>query len=41
MKLEKILKDVEYEVIQGNINLEIDDITYDSRKANERVPFVA
>ena len=41
MKLEKILKDVEYEVVQGNIDIKIDDIAYDSRKASDKVPFVA
>lgn len=36
-----ILCDVEYELIQGDLELEIDDICYDSRKCNSRVAFVA
>lgn len=41
MKLKELLKDVEYEFIQGNLELEINDIAYDSRKVTDGVVFVA
>ena len=41
MKLKELLKDVEYELIKGNLDLDIEDIAYDSRKCNEKTPFIA
>jgi len=41
MKLRELLKDVSYELVQGNLDIEIVDIAYDSRKANENTAFVA
>lgn len=41
MKLRDLLKDVSYEVIQGNLDIEVRDIAYDSRKVNEDTLFVA
>lgn len=41
MKLKELLKDVDYKLIQGNIDLEVEDIAYDSRKVHEGVAFVA
>ena len=41
MKLIELIKDVEYELIQGNLDLEIKDICYDSRKASVDKAFVA
>ena len=41
MKLKELLKDVEYELIQGNIELDVKDITYDSRTASKNKAFVA
>ena len=32
MKLSNLLKEIEYEVLQGDINCEITDLDYDSRK---------
>ena len=41
MKLRELLKDVDYTLVQGDLELDIKDITYDSRKANETNAFVA
>ena len=41
MKLRELLKDVDYKFIQGNLDMEILDIAYDSRKTREGVAFVA
>ena len=41
MKLRELLKDVDYKLVQGNLDLEVLDITYDSRCANENRAFVA
>ena len=40
MILFDILKDIEYEVLQGDINTEITDLVYDSRKISENSVFV-
>ncbi len=40
MKFCDVLKDLEYEVLQGDINCEISDIVYDSRKAVPQGVFV-
>lgn len=41
MKLKELLKDVEFELIKGNLDLEVLDITYDSRTADKTKAFVA
>ena len=41
MKLIKLLDGIKYEFIQGNIDIEIDDICYDSRNIKEGNAFVA
>lgn len=41
MKLRELLKDVEYKLIQGNLDIEVNDIAYDSRKVKDGVLFVA
>ena len=41
MKLRELLKDVVYELKQGSLEVEVGDITYDSRKANKDTAFVA
>ena len=41
MKLRELLKDVSYELVQGNLEVEVSDIAYDSRKVNETTAFVA
>ena len=41
MTLLELLRDVEYELIKGSINIEINDITYDSRKSNKNTAFIA
>ena len=41
MRLKDLLCDVDYQLIQGDIDLEIKDITYDSRKADSDTLFVA
>ena len=40
MRLREILKDVDYKLIQGDLDLDIKDICYDSRKANSDTAFV-
>lgn len=41
MKLRDLLVDVNYEFIKGNLELEVMDIAYDSRKVHDGVLFVA
>ena len=41
MQLEKVLKGINYTLIKGNINKEINDIKYDSRKIKENDIYVA
>lgn len=41
MKLRELLKDVDYELVQGDLELEILDITYDSREVDKDKAFVA
>ena len=41
MKLRELLKDVEYELVQGNLEVEVRDIAYDSRKVETGIVFVA
>ena len=41
MKLREFLKDVKYELIQGDIELELKDIAYDSRNVDKDKAFVA
>ena len=40
-KLKELLKDVEYKVVKGNIDIEISDIKYDSRIVEENDVFIA
>lgn len=40
MKLTEILNDINYEVINGNLDIDISGICYDSRKVSERSLFV-
>ena len=41
MKLIELLKDVEYKLIQGNLDVDVSDITYNSKNANECCAFIA
>ena len=41
MRLRELLKDVEYKLVQGDLELEISDIAYDSRKVVSDTAFVA
>ena len=41
MKLVELLKDVSYNLVQGDLEIEISDIAYDSRKVNADTAFVA
>lgn len=41
MKLRELLKDVEYELVQGDLEIEVNDIAYDSRKVKDGILFVA
>lgn len=41
MRLEEILADVEYELLQGGLDKDVADIAYDSRKVKEHMMFVA
>ena len=41
MKLRELLKDINYELVQGNLELDIKDIAYDSRKVKNGTLFVA
>lgn len=40
MTLEKLLEKLEYAVLAGNVNAEVDDVVYDSRKATDKTAFV-
>ena len=40
MILSQLLKDIEYDLLQGNIDVEITDLVYDSRKITENSVFV-
>ena len=40
MRFSEWLKDLKYEVISGNLDEEVEDVVYDSRKAREHVVFV-
>ena len=41
MKLCDLFKDIKYTLVKGNMELTIDDIVYDSRKAKDGVMFMA
>ena len=41
MKLRELLSDVEYKLVKGNLDVEVSDIAYDSRKVNKNTVFVA
>jgi len=41
VKLRELLKDVSYELVKGSLDIEINDISYDSRKVDENTVFVA
>lgn len=41
MKLKKILDGINYKLIKGNLDLDIEDITYDSRTVKKNYAFVA
>ncbi|MEY8352235.1 UDP-N-acetylmuramoyl-L-alanyl-D-glutamate--2,6-diaminopimelate ligase [Lachnospiraceae bacterium 54-53] len=40
MKFKEWLKDLKYELLQGSLDAEVEDVVYDSRKAREGVVFV-
>ena len=40
MKLREWLKEMEYELLQGNLDEEVDDVVYDSRKSAAGSVFV-
>lgn len=40
MKLRELLKGIDYEIVQGNIDLEINNVEYDSRKVEKEDMFV-
>ncbi|HBG11504.1 MAG TPA: UDP-N-acetylmuramoyl-L-alanyl-D-glutamate--2,6-diaminopimelate ligase, partial [Clostridium sp.] len=40
MKFREWLKDLKYEVLQGSLDVEAEDVIYDSRKARKGVVFV-
>ena len=40
MKLKKILKGIDYELLQGDMEINIKDISYDSRKIEKDYAFV-
>lgn len=40
MKLKEWLKDIKYEVLQGSLDIDAEDVIYDSRKAGEGAVFV-
>jgi len=40
MTLQEVLKDLEYEVLQGTLDIEISDVEYDSRKVKDNSLFV-
>lgn len=41
MKLRKILKNINYELIQGSLDINIKDLSYDSRKVKKDYAFIA
>ena len=41
MKLSELFKDIEYEIIKGDMEVEITDIAYDSRKVENNMLFMA
>ena len=41
MKLSELFSDIEYTLLKGNMDIEINDIVYDSRKAHDGVMFMA
>lgn len=41
MKIKKILENIDYELIQGDINLNVNEIVYDSRKCTKDSAFIA
>ena len=41
MKLREMLKDVKYELVQGDLDIELKDIAYNSKNANSDIGFVA
>jgi len=41
MKLNNLLKNIEYEIVKGTLDLEVNDICYDSRKVTNGCMFVA
>ena len=41
MKLRELLRDVDYELVQGNLDIEVSDVAYDSRVAHDGVMFMA
>ena len=41
MKLIELLKDVEYKLIQGKLDVDVSDITYNSKNARECCAFIA
>ena len=41
MRLRELLKDVEYKLVQGDLDIEVSDIAYDSRKVKDGILFVA
>ena len=41
MKLKKILDGINYKLIKGNLDIDIEDITYDSRTVKKNYAFVA
>ncbi|MCR5800217.1 MAG: UDP-N-acetylmuramoyl-L-alanyl-D-glutamate--2,6-diaminopimelate ligase [Lachnospiraceae bacterium] len=40
MKLDKLLSGIKYDILQGNIDIDISDVEYDSRKVKEGALFV-
>ena len=41
MKLQKLLENIEYKLIKGSLDIEINDIIYDSRKVIDNTLFIA
>lgn len=41
MKLNKLLKNIDYQIIKGNLEIEIEDISYDTRTIQKKDAFVA
>ena len=41
MKLREVLKDISFELIQGSLDVDIEDIFYDSRKVTLNSAFIA